>query len=438
MFYKIYSNNELFKIPGFKPGILPKVQYAFVETGGSFTLKDGDILHIDPKWSTIDVSGDGENLYQGIVMSLESGSNFCAYYIDLEHEAGLQTGYNWFWEDVYPLYNIGNILKIYKLDEEVGDPYEFTADGSFSEESVIARGCYLAGVLTIVDDSGELKWKLLNPSSSEFAQYDKNVIQLESFNDAITISGIAMVNWGSELGVCYTLDSGIESFGFYYSDFDAGLETFNRQTYLGLFGGVIPKTGDIITIYRNAGGIDYSVFNEDGWNDPDAIIENIETVFGSNPIVLEYNGYKWQLITEGTQEEDETFSYIPLWYGQDRLSISKGMFLEDRNEYGVIYTLESGRDSGGLYYKFNEIEDQVFEAQTSRNWFGVEPESGDQVHIYTFPDGDGWYDVTGDAGYNPFRNMDTIIAQLENHGENPTIVQFDGAHWTLIQEGNLW
>ena len=438
MFYKVYSNNESFKIPGFKP-ITLKNQYAPVETGGSFKLIDGDILYIEPQWAEISDS------WSGIVYSLESGERTCAYHINLDADSCYQSSKGFFWmEDLHPFYEEGVIMKIYKSADN-RDWYDYVE--GWSEENIMASGGYLVGVFKIISTSDGLQWMLLDPTSLEFTKYNKTSIKLKSYDDILTITGLSCVDKERRTGFCYYLESGMDSTGFYYSPFkyDNGKECYLQQTSSGWFD-YWPEKDGMLAIYPTSDfEIVYSCINTDDWNEnPEEVVRRTEAALGITPILLRYDGYRWILEDEGQVLEEEELQTFSLWGGQDLISISKAQYLwqVDVNDYGIYYTLDSGRFSLGLFYYAGDkenITNYSYET-TAYGYFGTDISNGDQVHIYTSgDDSTDWYTIAEETGgEDAFSNTELFIETIQELFGSPTILEYNGTSWVLVQEGTQW
>ena len=442
MFYKVYSNNESFKIPGFKP-ITLKNQYAPVETGGSFKLIDGDILYIEPQWAEIiDSWGDSWN---GIVYNLESGEKTCAYHISLDADSCYQSSKGFFWmEDLHPFYEEGVIMKIYKSVDN-RDWYEYVE--GWTEEDIMELGAYLVGVFKIINTSDGLQWMLLDPTSLEFTKYNKTSIELKSHDDILTVTGLSCVHEERRTGFCYYLESGMDSVGFYYSPFDYynGKECYTQQTSSGWFD-YWPEKDSMLAIYLTPDfEAIYSCIDTEDWEgNPENVIGKTEAVLGITPILLQYNGYKWVLISEGKVQEKEELQTFSLWGGQDSISISNAQNLWEigLNDYGIYYLLDSGRFSLGLFYYSGDKEDitNFSYETTTHGYFGTDLSIGDQVHIYTSADDSiDWYTIADETGgEDVFSNTELFIETIQELFGAPTILEYNGTSWVLVQEGTQW
>lgn len=140
----------------------------------------------------------------------------------------------------------------------------------------------------------------------------------------------------------------------------------------------------------------------------------------------------WRLIDPTIPQYGGTYIDLPTM--QDTLYVS-GNECGLESELGVYYTFESGDEGVGFYLErgTNVIQ------QSYQGWFGsIYPEQQDRIHIYHC--GEGYYEYCDYFGLNynePWQlptneeREDWFVHQFST----PTIIEYNGTKWVLIQEG---
>lgn len=265
--YKVYNGDTLYVLNMYKPLLA-----CSVETGGDITLWNGDILHINEKMGVFDPWDSGDD-YEGISFTLESGHQNIAYFLRPNANTWpyyIETGYGCFYDySESVLYQEGNIIKIYDVDEE--NIYDIP-EVFWAENYMSYYGIPLIGVIAIENGN----WVLKSPNNTVYAG---TTLTLAS-GEEIYISGISMCD---PMGIYFTLSSGSACTAYYYG------ANGDWQSSNYWFGCMVPQNGDEIHIYAYPEGENIYDYSFD-YSDESELAEMVPCL-----CVLTFNGTSWEI-----------------------------------------------------------------------------------------------------------------------------------------------
>lgn len=248
MKYKVYYKNDLVEILNssnpcllFNPSNPTPAQRHPVSTGGDFTLANGDILHINEQYGSLDAwSYDGD---KGIGLTLESGHEFISYliYTNSHGYGQQQSGYGVFYDLGGNEYNEGNVLKIYDIypTDAYGVQKMFDRENAHVQYSV---NC----IAVLVIQGGQ--WGLTTDP-----RYVGQTVTVAS-GEEFYISG---PSYEDGVGVYFTNSSGRANTTYYNRGSD---NLAHSSSYW--FSIIIPRNGDEIHVYMWPDGEDYTTAGE--------------------------------------------------------------------------------------------------------------------------------------------------------------------------------
>ena len=369
--FKIYCKGTECKIPG-KTLSLPDTCCSILE-GGSINLMDNEVLNINALLAR-----------DGVILSLDSGNYLWATYIAGEN--GFSTMFDWFDGDMGFIYAPGSIMKIYTIGQE--DIYDIYYDwGQWSERTFADYPCSV-----IKCNSGNLlhgNWALTtNP------KYVGTKVILSNGTE-IYVRGPSWLD--GEVGVFFTVDSGIATYS-YYNRNDVNIQ----ESCSGYFGYEVSQgasttddilqDGDKIIIYDTDN--QYDVFLDLDFD------EGTISQYCTKLCILEFwdSDNMWHILYDGTRNTSTHSSCSvatggTLILSDDSLVINERMGEIERGWGDIVYGIEFDLTSGsetisfmhlpnggvfetvrGMFYDFSDIgetEQSVYAEGTYINIYNI-------------------------------------------------------------------
>lgn len=256
MEYEVYYKNDLVEILNasdlcllFNP--IPASQSCPISTGGDITLANGDVLHINEQYGSLDAWDYGDG-YEGIGLTLESGHGFISYltYTSARGYEDQESGYGIFFDLGGNEYNEGNILRIYDFYPE--DIYD--VEHMFSGESDHVEYSVNCIAVLVVQDGN---WVLTTEP-----RYVGSTLTVAS-GEEFYVSG---PSYEDGVGVYFTNSSGRESTSYY----NRGSDNLAHSSHCW-FSTMVPENGDEIHVYMWPEGEDYMAAGEANYSNESEI-----------------------------------------------------------------------------------------------------------------------------------------------------------------------